>query len=132
MHTDTHNIPTAGGSLQLKLWADGNKWWSGMPSKTDTFLKVKSIIAYFNTTSSLTDKKWQETCAKEKTQCEATFEVRTQQHDRPRLCMRPPCPRITDRVHSPKPSRSRASSSSSLVPQYMITCLSVVLYIVIP
>lgn len=76
MHTDDHNVPKAGGSLQLKLWADGNRWWSGMPSSTDTYLRVKNIVAYFNTTSSLTNEKWHAKCHKEKTQCKAVMKLR--------------------------------------------------------
>lgn len=91
IHTDRHNVPRAGGSLQIKLWADGNKWWSGMPSKTDTFLKVKSVIAYFNTTSSLNNKEWHDRCNKEKKQCEAVFEITTHKQEKPMLCVRPPC-----------------------------------------
>ena len=70
-HQDNHNVPREGGSLQLKLWADGNKWWSGMPSKTDVFMRVKSIVAYYNTTSSISNQEWHNRCAKEKTQCRA-------------------------------------------------------------
>lgn len=69
MHTDNHNLPKAGGSLQLKLWADGNKWWSGIPSKTDVHMRVKSIIAYYNTTSSLGNLEWDKRCKREQTQC---------------------------------------------------------------
>lgn len=75
MHTDDHNVPKAGGSLQLKLWADGNKWWSGMPSSTDTYLRVKNIVAYFNTTTSLTNEEWHDKCHKEKTQCKAVMKI---------------------------------------------------------
>lgn len=75
MHTDNHNIPKAGGSLQLKLWADGNKWWSGMPSSTDTYLRVKNIVAYYNTSASLADKEWHDKCHKEKKQCKAVMKV---------------------------------------------------------
>lgn len=76
MHTDNHNLPKAGGSLQLKLWADGNKWWSGTPSKTDVHMRVKSIIAYYNTTSSLNNLKWDKRCEREKTQCVAVTSVK--------------------------------------------------------
>lgn len=75
MHTDDHNTPRAGGSLQLKLWADGNKWWSGIPSTTDTFLRVKNIIAYYNTSTSRTNKEWNDECQKEKTQCKAAMKL---------------------------------------------------------
>lgn len=75
MHTDDHNTPRAGGSLQLKLWADGNKWWSGMPSTTDTFLRVKNIIAYYNTSTSLTNKEWHDQCHKERKQCKAVKKI---------------------------------------------------------
>lgn len=69
VHTEDHNVPTAGGSLQLKLWADGNKWWSGEPSRTDAHLKVKTILAYYNTSTSLTDKTWADRCSREWRQC---------------------------------------------------------------
>ncbi|KAK5082146.1 hypothetical protein LTR05_007289 [Lithohypha guttulata] len=76
MHNDHHNVPKEGGSLQLKLWADGNQWWSGIPSKTDVHLRVKSIIAYYNTTSSLTNLEWHNKCAREKKQCKAVTSLR--------------------------------------------------------
>jgi len=75
MHTATHNVPRAGGSLQLKVWADGNKWWSGLPSKTDVLLNARSIIAYYITTSSSNDKQWLQRCAQGKKQCEAVTSV---------------------------------------------------------
>nr|KAK5445897.1 hypothetical protein LTR18_003816 [Exophiala xenobiotica] len=60
MHTSDNNIPTAGGNLQMKLWADGNEWWSGTPSTTDVFMTIKSIVAYYNT--SAPDLEWEKTC----------------------------------------------------------------------
>jgi hypothetical protein len=60
MHTSDNNIPTAGGNLQVKLWADGNEWWSGTPSTTDVFMTIKSIVAYYNT--SAPDLEWEKTC----------------------------------------------------------------------
>ena len=50
MHGDTRT-PNLGGNLQLKLWADGNMWWSGQPSKSPVTMSVQSIVAYFNVTS---------------------------------------------------------------------------------
>lgn len=50
--TDNHSVPQDGGSVQFKLWADGNKWWSGIPSTTDVHLSIRSIIAYYNTSHS--------------------------------------------------------------------------------
>lgn len=60
MHTNDNNIPTAGGNLQVKLWADGNKWWSGTPSTTDVFMTIKSIVVYYNTSGP--DLEWEKTC----------------------------------------------------------------------
>ena len=62
VHTNTRNVPREGmgGSLQVKLWADGNGWWSGRASETDVLLTVKSIVAYFNTTTP--DPEWTEGC----------------------------------------------------------------------
>ena len=51
VHQDNRGPPSAGGTIQLKLWADGNRWWSGKPSTSDTYLHVRRIEAYFNTTS---------------------------------------------------------------------------------
>lgn len=82
LHTDIHNIPKDGGSLQLKLWADGNKWWSGLPSKTDVHMHVRSIIAYFNTTSSLTNEKWIKRCAREGKQTPCKAVTSTQPKDK--------------------------------------------------
>lgn len=59
-HHSDHHIPTEGGNLQVKLWADGNKWWSGVPSTTDVFMTIKSIVAYYNTTE--LDVAWVKTC----------------------------------------------------------------------
>ena len=73
LHTDSHNIPRNGGSLQLKLWADGNNYWSGLPSKSDVQMQVKSVIAYFNTTSSLSNEEWNNKCAREQKQCKAVW-----------------------------------------------------------
>jgi hypothetical protein len=59
-HCSNHSIPSRGGSMQMKLWADGNKWWSGTPSTTDVSLVIKSIVAYYNT--SQPDSQWAKTC----------------------------------------------------------------------
>ena len=63
-HANSHSIPQAGGSLQLNLWSDGNRYWSGSASTTDVLMKVKKFTVYFNTTATDagTDKKWLETC----------------------------------------------------------------------
>lgn len=105
MHTDTHNVPKAGGSLQLKLWADGNKWWSGLPSKTDVFLKVKSITAYYNTTGSLTNEKWTNRCAREKKQCQAVTAIHSY-NTKPATCIGSGC--VGD-------ASSKSHTSSSIV-----------------
>jgi beta-glucanase (GH16 family) len=42
--------PPPGGNLQLKLWADGNMWWSGKPSSTTVTMSVQNITAHFNLT----------------------------------------------------------------------------------
>ncbi|KIW87336.1 uncharacterized protein Z519_11972 [Cladophialophora bantiana CBS 173.52] len=60
IHTNTDNVPDEGGNLQLKLWADGNKWWSGTPSTTDVFMIVESIVAYYNT--STLEPAWLDSC----------------------------------------------------------------------
>jgi hypothetical protein len=81
MQVDAHNIPKFAGSLQLKLWADGNKWWSGLPSTTTVTMSVKSVIAYFNTsgTEDGNDKQWFNACTQaggpsDETICEAYAE----------------------------------------------------------
>lgn len=56
---DNHTIPSRGGNLQLKLWADGNRWWSRIPSTTDVHLSVQAIIAYYNTSQ---HDEWTKTC----------------------------------------------------------------------
>lgn len=82
MHKDSRLVQKLGGNLQLKLWADGNKWWSGTPSSTTVTMSVKSIIAYFNTTGTAdgTNQDWFETCdnaggPSKDTVCEAYAEV---------------------------------------------------------
>jgi hypothetical protein len=52
VHVDGHNIPSSAGNVQLLLWADGNRWWSGKPSTTDVIMSVKSIEVYYNTSGS--------------------------------------------------------------------------------
>ena len=66
MHEDKHNIPHSSGSIQLNLWADGNKLWSGAPSTADVTMSVKLIEVYYNTTETDngTDKKWLRKCDK--------------------------------------------------------------------
>ena len=64
MHEDHRGVPQEGGSVQVKLWADGNQWWSGKPSKTDTFLKVRKIEAFFNRTSDAQDARKAAICDK--------------------------------------------------------------------
>lgn len=73
VHSNTRNVPHTGGSLQLKLWADGNKWWSGHPSKSDVLMHVKSIVAYYNTTTSGRDSTRAKECTAEKKRCIATY-----------------------------------------------------------
>lgn len=51
VHANDKNIPNLGGSLQMKLWADGNNWWSGTPSTTEVKMTIKRIIAYYNVTT---------------------------------------------------------------------------------
>lgn len=60
VHSNEHNIPSAGGNLQMKLWADGNKWWSGTPSTTEVRMTIKKIIAYYNITGP--DTEWAAAC----------------------------------------------------------------------
>ena len=68
MHSDSHHTPThdMGGNLQMKLWSDGNRWWSGYPSSKDVTMSIKSIIAYYNTSSPETsaNKAWVDACTK--------------------------------------------------------------------
>lgn len=64
VHEDHRGVPRKGGSLQVKVWADGNRWWSGKPSKTDTFLKVRKIEAFFNRTSDPQDARKAAICDK--------------------------------------------------------------------
>ena len=63
-HVDAHSIPQAAGSLQLNLWSDGNRYWSGSASTTDVFMRVKDILVYFNTTATNdgTDEEWLVAC----------------------------------------------------------------------
>ena len=66
MHQDHHNIPHYPGSIQLNLWADGNRLWSGTPSTTNVTMAVSIIDVYYNTseTDNGDDTAWFETCAK--------------------------------------------------------------------
>ncbi|KIW74999.1 hypothetical protein Z517_11770 [Fonsecaea pedrosoi CBS 271.37] len=60
VHKNTNNVPKEGGNLQLKLWADGNQWWSGTPSTSDVFMTVGSVVAYYNSTK--LDPGWLDNC----------------------------------------------------------------------
>ena len=65
VHVDNRNLPSSPGNVQLILWADGNRWWSGKPSTTDVVMSIKSIEIYYNTSGSGTDKDsrvWLEEC----------------------------------------------------------------------
>lgn len=66
MHQDHHNVPHYPGSLQLNIWADGNKLWSGTPSTTDVTMSVSLIEVYYNTseTDDGTATSWFKTCKK--------------------------------------------------------------------
>lgn len=122
VHTDNHNLPREGGSLQLKLWADGNKWWSGMPSKTDVRMHVKSIVAYFNTTSSLNNDKWNDRCARAGSQkpCKAVTETGHTAKNPVDHCMQNPrdCPTY------PKATISSDVTILPLYPAASVTTLS--------
>lgn len=60
VHSNKKHIPTRGGNLQMKLWADGNNWWSGTPSTTEVKMTVKKIVAYYNITTP--DPSWTKGC----------------------------------------------------------------------
>ncbi|EXJ89816.1 hypothetical protein A1O3_02883 [Capronia epimyces CBS 606.96] len=63
VHTNARDIATLSGNLQFKLWADGNKWWSGTPSTADVLMNIKSIDAYFNSSGTDTDTAWMRACS---------------------------------------------------------------------
>ncbi|KAL2395091.1 hypothetical protein ABEF95_000318 [Exophiala dermatitidis] len=62
VHTSSHSVPLQGGNLQFKVWADGDKWWSGTPSTSDVLMTVKTIDAYYNTSSSTSNEGWKKGC----------------------------------------------------------------------
>ncbi|EFW13249.1 hypothetical protein D8B26_004141 [Coccidioides posadasii str. Silveira] len=51
MHANNIRIPDVGGRALLNLWADGGIW-SGAPSTTNVYMRVKYVIVYHNTTAS--------------------------------------------------------------------------------
>ncbi|ODH52347.1 hypothetical protein GX48_01410 [Paracoccidioides brasiliensis] len=51
VHTNSLRIPNASGHVYLNVWADGGMW-TGPPSSTDVFLKVRSVAIYHNTSAS--------------------------------------------------------------------------------
>lgn len=51
VHKNNLRIPTDSGHVYMNLWADGGLW-SGSPSTTDVFLRVKSLAIFHNTTTS--------------------------------------------------------------------------------
>ncbi|EFE44335.1 hypothetical protein TRV_00865 [Trichophyton verrucosum HKI 0517] len=51
VHTNNLRIPKDEGSVYLNLWADGGMW-SGSPSTTDVYLRVKHLSIYHNTSAS--------------------------------------------------------------------------------
>lgn len=74
MHED-NRAPKLGGNLQLKLWADGNMWWSGKPSTSTVTMSVKSITAYFNVTGGATEERCEAPGgADDNTLCEADID----------------------------------------------------------
>ncbi|KAF3484169.1 NACHT and TPR domain protein [Arthroderma uncinatum] len=65
VHTNTIRVPTDEGSVYLNLWADGGMW-SGSPSTTDVYLRVKYLSIYHNTSASEngTDSVFNQRCQK--------------------------------------------------------------------
>ncbi|KAK2736430.1 hypothetical protein FQN57_000763, partial [Myotisia sp. PD_48] len=51
VHSISKRVPKVSGNVYLNLWADGGMW-SGAPSTTDVFLRVKTITIFHNTTMS--------------------------------------------------------------------------------
>ncbi|EEP77284.1 predicted protein [Uncinocarpus reesii 1704] len=51
VHANDIRMPNVPGRALLNLWADGGIW-SGAPSITDVFMKVKYVVIYHNTTAS--------------------------------------------------------------------------------
>ncbi|EEQ33174.1 conserved hypothetical protein [Microsporum canis CBS 113480] len=51
VHTNNIRVPTDEGSVYMNLWADGGMW-SGSPSTTDVYLRVKYLSIYHNTSAS--------------------------------------------------------------------------------
>ena len=82
--------------MQLHLWADGNKWWSGIPSSTNVFMTVKEILMYYNTTGTYNDSdmRWFDKCRKaggpnDRTVCLEGTRLDEDNHDIPDMLVPP-------------------------------------------
>ncbi|KAG6005494.1 hypothetical protein E4U21_007888 [Claviceps maximensis] len=58
-------IPSSGGHLILQHWSNGNKLWSGGPPSSDAVVLVRSVQAYFNSSTPQKDAAWNDICSRE-------------------------------------------------------------------
>ena len=66
-------VPTSSEHLILQHWSNGNSGWSGGPPAQDTFITVRYVKAYFNSSDTEQQADWKRQCARAsgpKTICE--------------------------------------------------------------
>ncbi|KAI1908120.1 hypothetical protein LOZ53_004312 [Ophidiomyces ophidiicola] len=51
LHANDMKVPEVSGRALMNLWADGGLW-SGAPSTTNVYMRVKYVVIYHNTTAS--------------------------------------------------------------------------------
>ncbi|KAG6033604.1 hypothetical protein E4U41_006866 [Claviceps citrina] len=56
-------VPSSGGHVILQHWSNGNALWSGGPPSSDAVLLVRSVEAYFNSSSAQKGKEWDDRCS---------------------------------------------------------------------
>ncbi|KAG6009562.1 hypothetical protein E4U43_008701 [Claviceps pusilla] len=56
-------VPSSAGHLILQHWSNGNTLWSGGPPSSDAVVLVKSVRAYFNSSTAQEDATWNDACS---------------------------------------------------------------------
>ncbi|KAG5983083.1 hypothetical protein E4U55_000839 [Claviceps digitariae] len=56
-------VPSSGGHLILQHWSNGNTLWSGGPPSSDAVVLVRSVMAYFNSSTAQKDATWNDICS---------------------------------------------------------------------
>lgn len=62
VQTFTENVPTSGGTFFMNHWSNGDKGWSAGPPGNDTAMTVSYVKAYFNSTDTERQGKFEKRC----------------------------------------------------------------------